>query len=135
MAIRSMSCGGYVTVSIQIRMCCAFVEHSNGPSLEFGKTGGRGVRMRVTMRDRSKNRKPLQKGRYLSIEAIQTVQALKRSSKSADRQQEVIRSMFSRLLKFDMIAILRELFRQDHSQLALMVSLFFKVSSYYKQKR
>ena len=80
--------------------------------------------MRVTMRDRGKNRKPLQKGQNLSIEAIQSVQALKRAPKFEDKQQEVIHSKFSRLLKFDMMAILRELLRQDQSLLALMVSPF-----------
>ncbi|KAM1454146.1 hypothetical protein ACFXTO_003688 [Malus domestica] len=35
----------------------------------------------ITMRDRSNNPRPLQKGRFLSIEAIQTVQALKRAQK------------------------------------------------------
>lgn len=73
------------------------------------------------MRDKSKNRKPLQKGRNLSIEAIQTIQALKRASKFADKQEQVIHSKFTRLLKFDMMAILRELLRQEQSLLALMV--------------
>ncbi|KAJ0595014.1 putative tetratricopeptide-like helical domain superfamily, protein THYLAKOID ASSEMBLY 8 [Helianthus annuus] len=91
------------------------------PLLEVGKKDK--VKMQVTMRDRSKNRKPLQKGRNLSIEAIQTIQSLKRAYKSsADNQQQVIDSKFSRLLKFDMMAILRELLRQDHCVLALMVS-------------
>ncbi|XP_071685858.1 protein THYLAKOID ASSEMBLY 8, chloroplastic-like [Rutidosis leptorrhynchoides] len=126
-----MNCGVYGIVCIQARMRCAFMERSNGPSLEFGKKVGRGVRMRVTMRDRSKNRKPLQKGRNLSIEAIQTVQALKRASKSVD-QQQVIYSKFSRLLKFDMMAILRELFRQDQSQLALTVFAEIQKEHWYK---
>lgn len=78
--------------------------------------------MMITMRDRSKNRKPLQKGRSLSIEAIQTVQALKRASKSADVSlEQVYNSKFRRLLKFDMIAVLRELIRQNQCLLALKV--------------
>ncbi|KAJ9560717.1 hypothetical protein OSB04_005877 [Centaurea solstitialis] len=136
MVIRSMNSGGYGTVSMQTRMCSSdsFVEFSNLPSLEIGKNGrGSLKKMRITMRDRGKNRKPLQKGRNLSIEAIQTIQALKRaSSKFADKQQEVIHSKFSRLLKFDMMAILRELLRQDHSILALMVFAEIQKEHWYK---
>ncbi|XP_076959990.1 protein THYLAKOID ASSEMBLY 8, chloroplastic-like [Bidens hawaiensis] len=117
MAIRSTSYGGLMGF----------------PSLEVGKKDK--IRMRVTMRDRSKNRKPLQKGRNLSIEAIQTIQYLKRTHKSfADEQQlgQVIDSKFSRLLKFDMMAILRELLRQDHCQLALMVFAEIQKEHWYK---
>ncbi|XP_024994543.1 protein THYLAKOID ASSEMBLY 8-like, chloroplastic [Cynara cardunculus var. scolymus] len=88
--------------------------------------------MRITMRDRGKNRKPLQKGRNLSIEAIQTIQALKRAPKFSDKQQQVIHSKFTRLLKFDMMAILRELLRQDHSLLALMVFAEIQKEHWYK---
>ncbi|KAK6159850.1 hypothetical protein DH2020_003231 [Rehmannia glutinosa] len=70
--------------------------------------------MSITMRDRSKNRKPLQKGRNLSIEAIQTVQALKRAAKHSEVSlEQVYDEKFRRLLKFDMIAVLRELLRQN----------------------
>ncbi|MFS7925001.1 putative tetratricopeptide-like helical domain superfamily [Helianthus anomalus] len=101
------------------------------PLLEVGKKDK--VKMQVTMRDRSKNRKPLQKGRNLSIEAIQTIQSLKRAYKSsADNQQQVIHSKFSRLLKFDMMAILRELLRQDHCVLALMVFVEIQKEHWYK---
>ncbi|XP_076922876.1 protein THYLAKOID ASSEMBLY 8, chloroplastic-like isoform X2 [Bidens hawaiensis] len=121
MAIRSMSCGGLMGF----------------PSLEVGKKDR--VKMRVTMRDRSKNRKPLQKGRNLSIEAIQTIQYLKRTYKSfGDKQlhqQQVIDSKFSRLLKFDMMAILRELLRQDHCQLALMVFAEIQKEHWYKPEK
>ncbi|KAJ0803341.1 putative tetratricopeptide-like helical domain superfamily, protein THYLAKOID ASSEMBLY 8 [Helianthus annuus] len=101
------------------------------PLLEVGKKDK--VKMQVTMRDRSKNRKPLQKGRNLSIEAIQTIQSLKRAYKSsADNQQQVIDSKFSRLLKFDMMAVLRELLRQDHCVLALMVYVEIQKEHWYK---
>lgn len=78
----------------------------------------------VSMRDRSKNRKPLQKGRSLSIEAIQTVQALKRAAKlsGSSSLQEAFTAKFRRLLKSDMIAVLRELLRQNQCLLALKVS-------------
>ncbi|KAK3030164.1 hypothetical protein RJ639_039641 [Escallonia herrerae] len=76
---------------------------------------------RIMMRDRSKNRKPLQKGRNLSIEAIQTVQALKRAIKTHDNSlvHHVFDSNFRRLLKLDMMAVLRELLRQQQCLLAL----------------
>ncbi|KAF3651794.1 putative cellulose synthase-like protein D4-like [Capsicum annuum] len=84
-----------------------------------------GGNMRIGMRDRSKNRKPLQKGRNLSIEAIQAVQALKRvASKNDDAVavEQVFNSKIRRLLKSDMIAVLRELLRQNQCLLALKVS-------------
>lgn len=77
--------------------------------------------MSITMRDRSKNRKPLQRGRNLSIEAIQAVQALKRAVSSEVLLEQVFDTKFRRLLKFDMIAVLRELLRQNQCLLALKV--------------
>lgn len=76
------------------------------------------------MRDRSKNRKPLQKGRNLSIEAIQTVQALKRVANKNDDSavEQVFNSKVRRLIKNDMIAVLCELLRQNQCLLALKVS-------------
>lgn len=76
------------------------------------------------MRDRSKNRKPLQKGRNLSIEAIQAVQALKRVANKNDDSavEQVFNSKVRRLIKSDMIAVLRELLRQNQCLLALKVS-------------
>ncbi|XP_027185687.1 protein THYLAKOID ASSEMBLY 8-like, chloroplastic [Coffea eugenioides] len=74
------------------------------------------------MRDRSNNRKPLQKGRNLSIEAIQTVQALKRARATSSCPLEpALETTFRRLLKLDMIAVLRELIRQNQCYLALKV--------------
>lgn len=76
------------------------------------------------MRDRSNNRKPLQKGRNLSIEAIQTVQALKRAKASSPLELEAaLETSFRRLLKIDMMAVLRELLRQNQCYLALKVRL------------
>lgn len=79
--------------------------------------------MRISMRDRSKNRKPLQKGRNLSIEAIQAVQALKRVAHKNDDSavEQVFNGKVRRLLKSDMIAVLRELLRQNQCLLALKV--------------
>ena len=72
---------------------------------------------------RSKNRRPLQKGRNPSIEAIQTVQALKRANIKKDKRllDQVWDSKLSRLLKLDLIAVLRELLRQNECELALKV--------------
>lgn len=109
-----------------------------GEILRLGFTVPRGVSGRnpilrramvIKMRDRSKNRKPLQRGRMLSIEAIQAVQALKRAntppppspSSSSSMLDRVIDSKIRRLLKFDMVAVLRELLRQNECSLALKV--------------
>lgn len=86
----------------------------------------------VTARDRSKNRKPLQKGRYLSIEAIQTVQILKRTKSSSAMLEQASRTSFSRLLKLDMIAVLRELLRQNECYLALKVFEDIRKEYWYK---
>lgn len=75
----------------------------------------------VTMRDRSNNPRPLQKGRHLSIEAIQTVQALKRAKKNQNFLDQAFDSKFRRLLKLDMMAVLRDLLRQNECFLALKV--------------
>lgn len=87
--------------------------------------------IRITMKDRSKNRKPLQRGRNLSIEAIQTIQALKRAAAAQDRPcseslslEGVFSSKFRRLLKLDMMAVLHELLRQNECLLVLKVLSF-----------
>ncbi|KAG2300745.1 hypothetical protein Bca52824_037217 [Brassica carinata] len=100
--------------------------------------------MVIKMRDRSKNRKPLQRGRMLSIEAIQAVQALKRantpppqspsstSPSSSAMLDRVIDSKIRRLLKFDMVAVLRELLRQNECSLALKVFEEIRKEYWYK---
>lgn len=80
-----------------------------------------GTRTTITMRDRSKNRKPLQKGRNLSIEAIQTVQVLKRVKDEDASLHRAFATNFSRLLRLDMIAVFKELIRQNQCSLALKV--------------
>ncbi|KAJ4967281.1 hypothetical protein NE237_019130 [Protea cynaroides] len=102
------------------------------PSLQLAiskSKGGIGV---ITMRDRSKNRKPLQRGRNLSIEAIQTVQALKRAKKDTNSLEREIQSKVRRLLKWDLIAVLRELQRQNEPLLALKVFEEVQKESWYK---
>ncbi|KAI3446359.1 hypothetical protein Pfo_003024 [Paulownia fortunei] len=87
----------------------------------------------IMMRDRSKNRKALQKGRNLSIEAIQTVQALKRAAKLSEVSlDQVFDNKFRRLLKFDMIAVLRELLRQNQCLLALKVFEDVRKEDWYR---
>ncbi|KAL0736258.1 hypothetical protein Bca4012_012468 [Brassica carinata] len=96
--------------------------------------------MVIKMRDRSKNRKPLQRGRMLSIEAIQAVQSLKRaktpppttSPSSSSMLDRVIDSKIRRLLKFDMVAVLRELLRQNECSLALKVFEEIRKEYWYK---
>eukprot|EP00268_Persea_americana_P058372 TRINITY_DN7054_c0_g2_i1.p1 TRINITY_DN7054_c0_g2~~TRINITY_DN7054_c0_g2_i1.p1 ORF type:complete len:228 (-),score=48.03 TRINITY_DN7054_c0_g2_i1:586-1269(-) len=70
------------------------------------------------------NRPQLLRGRVLSSEAILAIQALKRSSsRSADSSTSAadLRPLFSRLIKPDLLAALRELLRQNHCLLALAV--------------
>ncbi|XP_077254222.1 pentatricopeptide repeat-containing protein At1g62350-like [Tasmannia lanceolata] len=86
----------------------------------------------LTMRDRSKNRKPLQRGR-ISIEAIQTVQSLKRAKKNDPNSLDLVfQSKVSRLLKQDLIAVLRELQRQGEGLLALQVFQDIQKEHWYK---
>ncbi|KAK4561897.1 hypothetical protein RGQ29_004663 [Quercus rubra] len=85
---------------------------------------------------RSKNRRPLQKGRNPSIEAIQTVQALKRANIKKDQRllDQVWESKLSRLLKLDLIAVLRELLRQNECELALKVFEDVRKEYWYKPR-
>jgi hypothetical protein len=75
------------------------------------------------MRDRSKNRKPTQRGRYLSSEAIQAVQSLKRATLCGAPVAVAVGTdpKLQRLLKADMVAVFRELAAQGEALLALKV--------------
>ena len=77
----------------------------------------------ITMRDRSKNRKPTQRGRYLSTEAIQAVQSLKRATLCGAPAAGAVATdpKLQRLLKADMVAVFRELAVQGEALLALKV--------------
>ncbi|MCD7471073.1 hypothetical protein HAX54_011353 [Datura stramonium] len=78
-------------------------------------------RMSVRCGPRS-NRGPLVKGRILSIEAIQAIQALKRAQRTDPSQIEAqVSKTLSRLIKSDLIAAYKELLRQDLCDLALKV--------------
>ncbi|XP_059427767.1 protein THYLAKOID ASSEMBLY 8, chloroplastic [Corylus avellana] len=68
------------------------------------------------------NRGPLMKGRILSIEAINAIQAVKRAQKSSDDPTQLpalLSKTLNRLIKSDLLATLRELLRQDQCALAL----------------
>ncbi|XP_021732072.1 uncharacterized protein LOC110698864 [Chenopodium quinoa] len=78
------------------------------------------------------NRGPLVKGRVLSTEAIQAVQALKRAQRSTGTVQETLNKTLIRLIKADLIATLRELLRQGHCDLALTVFSTVRSEPWYK---
>ncbi|XP_010417790.1 PREDICTED: uncharacterized protein LOC104703464 [Camelina sativa] len=65
------------------------------------------------------NRGPLLKGRILSSEAIQSIQSLKRAQRTGSLSLSL--PPLRRLLKSDLLSVLRELLRQDHCTLAVHV--------------
>ncbi|KAL7114133.1 hypothetical protein ACP275_04G101000 [Erythranthe tilingii] len=73
------------------------------------------------------NRGPLLKGRILSIEAIQAIQSLKRAHRTDPSNLPT--HLFSRLLKADLTAALKELLRQE--QCALAARVFSVIRSEY----
>ncbi|CAA0383921.1 unnamed protein product [Arabidopsis thaliana] len=66
------------------------------------------------------NRGPLLKGRILSTEAIQSIQSLKRAHRTGVSLSLTLRPL-RRLIKSDLISVLRELLRQDYCTLAVHV--------------
>ncbi|XP_020227997.1 protein THYLAKOID ASSEMBLY 8, chloroplastic [Cajanus cajan] len=67
-------------------------------------------------------RGPLVKGRILSIEAIQAIQTLKRLNRTnPPNLPDLVSNTLTRLIKFDLVATLRELLRQQQCTLALCV--------------
>ncbi|XP_021736899.1 uncharacterized protein LOC110703403 [Chenopodium quinoa] len=79
------------------------------------------------------NRGPLVKGRVLSTEAIQAVQALKRAQRTTGTTvHETLNKTLTRLIKADLIATLRELLRQGHCDLALTVFSTVRSEPWYK---
>ncbi|XP_043723426.1 protein THYLAKOID ASSEMBLY 8, chloroplastic [Telopea speciosissima] len=79
------------------------------------------------------NRGPLHRGRILSIEAIQAVQALKRAERVNETQiDEFVSKTLSRLIKQDLLASLKELLRQDRCHLALKVFEAARSELWYK---
>ncbi|KAI3996026.1 hypothetical protein MKX01_037523 [Papaver californicum] len=78
------------------------------------------------------NRGPLVKGRSLSTEAMQAVQALKRAKGDELKIYEIISKNLSRLIKNDLLASLSELLRQGHCELAMKVFVAVKSDLYVK---
>ncbi|MCL7050739.1 hypothetical protein MKW94_011858 [Papaver nudicaule] len=78
------------------------------------------------------NRGPLVKGRSLSTEAMQAVQALKRAKGDDTKINDIISNKLTRLIKNDLLASLSELLRQGHCELALKVFVEVKSDLYIK---
>ncbi|PIA64861.1 hypothetical protein AQUCO_00100375v1 [Aquilegia coerulea] len=89
----------------------------------------RNVTIRCGPRD---NRGPIQKGRILSIEAIQAIQALKRAKSDETKLATLISKTLTRLVKNDLIASLNELLRQNQCDLALKVFSTVRSELWYK---
>ncbi|WCJ28584.1 Vacuolar sorting protein 9 (VPS9) domain [Euphorbia peplus] len=105
------------------------------PSVEFQSLSSRRVTM-VKAKGGQDNRKQLQKGRYLSSEAIQAIQSLKRAYNFNNHDPRLLNralnTNFTRLLKLDMLAVLRELLRQNYCLLALQVFEEIRKEYWYK---
>ncbi|KAK9102755.1 hypothetical protein Sjap_020009 [Stephania japonica] len=80
------------------------------------------------------NRGPLHKGRVLSSEAIQAIQALKRanSKSNSDDLDHVASKTLTRLVKADLLAAFHELLRQDQCDLALRVFSAVRSEIWYR---
>lgn len=83
------------------------------------------------MSNRRKERRPLQRGR-ISTETIQAVQALKRAKNDPHLLHRLFDSKVRRLIKFDLIALLRELQRQNEALLSLQVFEEIRKEYWYK---
>ncbi|TKY64466.1 Pentatricopeptide repeat-containing protein [Spatholobus suberectus] len=85
-------------------------------------TATRGGYVRVRCGGPRSQRGPLMKGRILSIEAIQAIQTLKRLHRTnPPNLSQLVSNTLTRLIKFDLLATLRELLRQQHCTIALRV--------------
>lgn len=84
------------------------------------------------MRDKGQNRGPLWRGRILSTEAIQAVQALRRAKGDPQRLERAFATKIPRLLKKDLLAVLQELQRQDQCDLALQVFKAVRKEMWYR---
>ncbi|KAI5014666.1 hypothetical protein ZWY2020_056056 [Hordeum vulgare] len=111
----------------------AFSPHRLTPSAASVR---RSTSSTITMRDRGKNRKPTQRGRYLSTEAIQAVQSLKRATLSGAPAAGAVATdpKLRRLLKADMVAVFRELAAQGEAHLALKVFEEIRKEHWYKPR-
>eukprot|EP01018_Ginkgo_biloba_P007466 Gb_18854 [translate_table: standard] len=80
----------------------------------------------------SQARGPLWRGRVLSNESMQTVQAMKRAKGDEDKIEKVFQAKVSRLVKADLLSVLAELQRQDECDLALRVFKVVRQEMWYK---
>ncbi|XP_024541376.1 uncharacterized protein LOC9656559 isoform X1 [Selaginella moellendorffii] len=88
--------------------------------------------LRVLCSTRSLPRLPIMRGRKLGREAILTVQSLKRAKGVREEMEQVLKSQVSRLLKTDMLEVLRELHRQNDCVLAYEVFKLIRKEMWYK---
>ncbi|XP_043708946.1 protein THYLAKOID ASSEMBLY 8-like, chloroplastic [Telopea speciosissima] len=132
MLYSSQTCAVNIHGSLRIVEAITNIATKRAPTLQLAISKSKGRVGVITMRDRSKNRKPLQRGRNLSIEAIQTVQALKRAKKDINSLEREMEYKVRRLLKFDLMAVLRELLRQNEPLLALKVFQEVQKEYWYK---
>lgn len=85
------------------------------------------------LRDKNRPRKPLSRGRIMTTEAIQAVQALKRANKyGQDKLDHIYITRVSRLLKDDLLAALTELQRQNEYELAIKIFDLVRKEVWYK---
>jgi len=92
------------------------------PQIATATATARGGYVRVRCGGPRSQRGPLVKGRFLSIEAIQAIQTLKRLHRTnPPNLSTLLSNTLMRLLKSDLLATLRELLRQGHCALALRV--------------
>ncbi|KAM7475981.1 hypothetical protein LguiB_023224 [Lonicera macranthoides] len=106
---------------------------STSPYPSTAKTHQTNTRSHTTIRCGPRdNRGPLLKGRTLSIEAIQAVQALKRAHRIGQPNDHFLSKTLSRLIKSDLIATFNELLRQDHCDIALKVFSAVRTEFWYK---
>lgn len=80
----------------------------------------------------SQSRGPLWRGRVLNNDSMQAVQAMKRAKGDPVKIDRIIEARVSRLVKVDMLAVLKELERQDECHLALKVFDVIREEVWYK---
>lgn len=80
----------------------------------------------------SQSRGPLWRGRVLDNDTIQAVQAMKRAKGDPDKIEKIIETRVSRLVKVDILAVLKELQRQNECHLALRVFDVVRKEVWYK---
>eukprot|EP01018_Ginkgo_biloba_P007469 Gb_18843 [translate_table: standard] len=80
----------------------------------------------------SQPKEPFVRGKVLTNESMQTVQALKRANGDENKIQKVFQTRVSRLVKAELLTVLAELQRQDECDLALRVFEAVRKEVWYK---